>query len=325
MPRKYIPKEPRRIEEKRKGRVYWQPGEEHPLDILRDDLQQLKDQLPDLLHQLLATAQQTVTRLEEILSATGEGDDFIDSFSQGDRAVRLEIVNRFSDRKHLEHLLLAFSTQRHKRLLGRLQTIQAALTLANDLLAAEETLSQEFLATGTQSQEQEEEPLPKPKHSAPTNLTRGELRMRGLDEPLTPIVSSVDQARQILRNFEAHLPDLRRQLATGQGWFEVFFVPKRHYKAAVIAYDEALEALRKHKTPIPPEIESAIHPEVARLIRAGVTKHTDFPKELRLEVFDIVKVGPYAKYRWTEGKQTYTISLGLLDDYPPFPFVPEGF
>jgi hypothetical protein len=148
------------------------------------------------------------------------------------------------------------------------------------------------------------------------------LRLQGLEEPFTPMVSSVAQCRQILRHFEARLPDLRRHLSTGQGWFEVFSVPKRHSKKEVVAYAEALVASRKHKTPIPPELVSAVHPEVARLIRAG---STDFPSELRLEVYDTTEVGPYAKYRWTENKHTYTISLGLLDDYPPFPFVPEGF
>jgi len=319
MPRKFIPKQPRRIEELRKGRLTWQPGDEHPLDILREDLDQLKGQLPDLLHQLLETAQQTVTRLTTMLETTGGSGTFIDSFSQAEHATRKIIVDRFSNRKHLEHLLLAFGVQRYKRLLGRLQTIQAALTLANNLLATEETLSQEFLLSWQQAQEKGEH---EPKPATPTNLSKGELRVQGLDEPLAPLVSSVDQARQILREFEAHLPDLRRQLATGNGWFEIFYVPKRHYKSAVIAYDEALQANRRYQTPIPPEIEAAIHPEVARLLQTGAT---EFPKELRLEVYDIVYIGPYAKYRWHEGKQTYTISLGLLDDYPPFPFFPAGF
>lgn len=321
MPRKYIPKEPRRIEKSITGRVYWQPGEEHPLDVLRDDLQQLKGQLPDLLQQLLATAQQTVTRLEEILAATSDSDDFLYSFSQADRTARKIIVDRFSNRKHLEHLLLAWSCQRYKRMLGRLQTIQAALTLASDLLAAEETLSQEFLTTWQNTQEQEEEQEEKPR-ATHANLSRAELRVQGIDEPLAPVVSEVDQARQLLRDFEARLPDLRRQLTTGQGWFEVFHVPKRHFKPTVVAYAKALQALEERKIPIPTEIEQAVHPEVRQLIQAGVSK---FPKELRLEVYDIAYVGPYVKYRWTEGKQTYTISLGLLDDYPPFPFTPQGF
>ena len=73
---------------------------------------------------------------------------------------------------------------------------------------------------------------------------------------------------------------------------------------------------------MPKEIEDAVHPEVRRLIQAGAEK---FPPELREEVFNIVEVGPYAKYRWREKGQIYTISLGLDTDYPPFPFVPEGF
>jgi len=324
MPRREVPKQPRKIEESRKGRVYWKPGNPHPLDILREDLDQLKGQLPDLLTSLLSTAQQTVASLEAILSATAENDDLVAPFSQADHATRKIIIDRFNNRKHLSHLLLAWDCQRYKRLLGRLQTIQAALTLANDLLAAEETLSQEFLASWKGAREElPPEELPSEESSeAPTERTREELRVQGLDEPLTPVVSSVDQARQILRDFEARLPDLRRQLATGTGWFEVFFVPKRRYKAEVIAYAKALKASRKHQIPIPPEVEQAVHLEVRRLVQAGIS---DFPRELRLEVYDIVEVGPYAKYRWTEGKQTYTISLGLLDDYPPYPFVPQGF
>jgi hypothetical protein len=136
MPRKERPKPPRKMETSRKGRVSWQPGNTHPLDSLREDLDQIQGQLPDLLVQLLATAQQTVAQLEAILQATNQGDDLMASFSQADRAARRIISDRFSNRKHLEHLLLVFGLQRHQRLLGRLQTIQAALHLANNLLAA---------------------------------------------------------------------------------------------------------------------------------------------------------------------------------------------
>jgi hypothetical protein len=39
----------------------------------------------------------------------------------------------------------------------------------------------------------------------------------------------------------------------------------------------------------------------------------------------MIELGPYVRYRWREGKHLYTISLGLLDDYPPLPFTPAGF
>lgn len=328
MPRKQTPKGSRKLETIHRGRVYWKPGEAHPLDTLNKEVSTIKAQLPGLLGELLSTAQQTVTRLNGILEAASESDDLTALFSQADHQAHQIIVERFRDRKHYHHLHAAFSLQRYKRLLGRLQTIHAALTLANDLLNAEETLSQEFLSAWRQSQK--EEALPEEQQPEETPLetqeqkeapTREEKRLIGLDKPLSDIISSVDQSRQILKDFEARLPELRRQLSTGQGWIEIFYVPKRHYKHEVIEYYHALRAWDKKKIPIPPEIDKAVHPEVKRIIQEG----GKIPTRLRDEAYDITPVGPYAKYRWTENKQTYTISLGLLDDYPKFPFVPDGF
>lgn len=345
-------KEPsaRKIDISQGGRVYWRPGKEHPLDVLYEEVNTMRAQLPGLLEELLSTAQQTTIRLGGVLEAAKESDDLALLFSEADRKAHHLIVDRFNNRKHYDHLHAAFSLQRYKRLIGRLKTIQAALTLANDLLGAEETLSQEFLTTWRQSRQEEaeateeaiqqdaqtteekseelsDEPLPQQSETdgqkeAQQLLTKEELRVQGIEEPLTSIVSSVDQSRKYLRDFEAQLPDLRRQLATGNGWFEVFYVSKRHYKPEIIAYAKALKRERKRKVPIPAEIANAVHPEVVRLIQAGVEK---FPTELREEVYDITKVGPYVKYRWLEDGRTYTISLGLIDDYPPYPFVPEGF
>jgi hypothetical protein len=319
MPRKRTERGERKIEKRAVG-PYWRPGEDHPLDVLDNELQETRDQLPGLLEELLSAAQRTQIRLQSILDAEQANPDPEAPYTAADLVARRMIVDRFHNRKHLHHLTTLFMLQRRKRLLGRLRTIQAALDLVNNLLDEEETLSQEFLSSWSQAQatdttsDKEEEPQAKP--------TREELRVQGLAEPLEPILSSVDQSRRLLRNFEAQLPDLRRQLASGRGWFEVFYVPKRHYKESVIAYAKALEVSQKRGIPIPQKIIDAIHPEVAKLIRAG---SETFPKQLRLEVYDIVNVGPYVKYRWKEQKQIYTISLGLDDDYPPFPFVPEGF
>jgi len=153
-------------------------------------------------------------------------------------------------------------------------------------------------------------------------MSTEEERVQGIKEPITNIVSSVDQSRELLRQFEASLPDLRRRLSTGTGWFEIFSVPKRNYSNKVIAYIKALKAWRKKQIPIPPEIDQALSAKAKRFIEAGVS---DFPKELHEEVYVTIYVGPYVKYRWTEEKRTYTISLGLLEDYPPYPFTPEGF
>ena len=343
MPRKKTGKGERKYEELRGGRVYWRSGEEHPLDKLYDERDELRALLPDQLTQLQRSAQQTEERLRAILQATQTSDNPAALFTPADHAAHEAIFERFYNRKHYEHLHAHFTIQRYRRLLGRLQAIQAALNLANGLLDEETILSPEYLAALQDQQADQDESdqadeqlvtLPaaisddqtdqgEQDQAEPTSLlTPEELRLQGIEEPLTAIVGSVERSHELLRDFEAKLPDLRRQLATGQGWFEVFHVPKRRYKPEVRAYAEALERWYKHKTPIPEEVEQAVHPRVRELIQAGVEK---FPPELREEVYDIVEVGPYVKYRWREEKQLYTISLGLDSDYPSRPFVSEGF
>jgi len=326
MPRKRTERGERKIEKRAVG-PYWRPGEDHPLDVLDDELQETRDQLPGLLEELLSAAQRTQIRLRSILDAEQANPNPEATYTAADQAARSMIVDRFHNRKHLHHLVTLFLLQRRKRLLGRLRTIQAALDLVNGLLDEEETLTQEFLSSlanqQTKATETTEQPTTSNEEEEPeAPPTREQRRVQGLAEPLEPILSSVDQSRRLLRDFETQLPDLRRQLASGRGWFEVFYVPKRHYKPEVIAYAKALNISQKRGMPIPQKIIDAIHPDVAKIIRAG---GETFPTELRLEVYDIVEVGPYVKYRWKENKQTYTISLGLDDDYPPFPFVPEGF
>lgn len=328
MPRKPTPQGDRKYDAMHKGKAYWQPGEDHPMDKLDEELEQLRKRIPGQLEQLRATAQHTEERLRVILDAmSNPTDDPTTLFAQSDHAAVATVIERFHNRKHLGHLLTIFQIQRAGRTLGRLQAIQAALDLANGLLEEEEAFSEHSLATWhTFLQDQEENTSetsvePSPEHTTPS-LSKEELRLQRIDEPLTPIVGSVEQSRQLLRDFEGRLPELRRQLASRQGWFEVFSVPKRRFKHEVIAYARALGAYQKKKIPIPPDVEQAVHPEVRHLIQARVET---FPPKLRDEVYNTVYVGPYVKYRWMENKRTYSISLGLRDDYPPFPFVPEGF
>ena len=374
MPRKPKDTTPRKIEKSEKNRVYWEPGEEHPLDVLFEELAQLRKLIPDGLAALLTTAELTEQRLRGIMEAMQDADDPTALFAVTNEKARHAILSRFGNRKHSSHLLAVLTIRRYKRLLGRMNAIQAALDLANGLLLEEEAFQEENLAAwrdhlhqgavspeeglisdeegtstrpptapvepqelqirpeedGTAQGDTPEE-LPSDEEEKTTQdteqnkpmetLTREELRVQGIDQPLTPLVGSVEQSRRLLREFEQRLPELRRGLATGQGWFEVFYVPKYVYKGEVVAYMKALIAWWEHKIPfIPPEIEEAVHPEVRRLVAAGA----DIPKRLRDEAYVRVEVGPYVKYRWTEAGRTYTVSLGLRDDYPPFPFTPAG-
>jgi hypothetical protein len=110
------------------------------------------------------------------------------------------------------------------------------------------------------------------------------------------MVGSVEQARQLLRTFEAQLPTLRSGLVAGNGWIEIFSVPKRRYTPEVMAYGYAWANHLEHGSSIPPEVEAAIDPRIA----ACIQQHAEFPRDLRDLVSDITDVGPYAKYRWKE-------------------------
>ncbi|GCF10875.1 hypothetical protein [Dictyobacter arantiisoli] len=350
MPRPRTERGPRKIEESRTGRVWWKPGEPHPLDALDEELTTLRDQLPAEIEALLLAAHQTQQHLEA-LQQIEQADDPTEAFTAADHLAARAVIERFHNRKHEHHLRTIFAIQRRKRLMGRLQAIRAALDLANGLLSEDETLSEEFLTTWREKTvepmepepepgvelelertvEPEPEPEPEPAEPEPEPegteeiqgvvLSREELRVQHLDEPLTPLVGSVEQSRQLLRAFEAQLPALRSGLVAGNGWIEIFYVPKRHYKKEVIAYGSAWAHHLEHGRPLSPEVEQAIDPRVAACIR----QNSPFPKELRDLVYDITRVGPYAKYRWREHKRIYTVSLGLLNDYPEYPFTPAGF
>ena len=325
MPRPRKEKGPRKISESKTGRVWWKPGQPHPLDTLDNELKDLRAQLPAEIEAVLEAAHHTEHHLQA-LQQIEQQDDPTATFTAADQLASRIVIERFANRKHEHHLRTLFALQRRKRLMGRLRAIRAALDLANGLLAEDETLSDEFLSTwrektaehhltSEQGQEKQE------RIQEEQELSPEELRLKHLDEPLAPMIGSVKQSRQLLRIFEAQLPELRAGLAAGNGWIEIFSVPKRRYKKEVIAYGVAWANHLDHNSPIPPDVEKALDPRIASCVR----QNAPIPSELRDLAYDIVYVGPYAKYRWREQKQVYSISLGLLDDYPEYPFTPAGF
>lgn len=321
MPRPALERGERLRPKSEKSRLYWKPGDPHALDILTKEVQELDAEIPIRLSQVLLQAQYTQERLQAIVENEQYQESLTGPFTVADQNAFQKIKARFWNRKHLKHILAFFALMRRRRLLGRLRAIEAALRLANGLLAEEETLSQQFLgALSTLHQEGEGNPQDSPERP----LTREEERVQGINEPVTPLITSAEQSRQLLTAFEKQLPDLRRHLVAYNGWFEVFYVPKRHYKSSVVAYAKALQKAQESGQPISEEITQALHPEVARLLQLGMHPK-EMPKSLRDDIYDIVELGPYVRYRWREGKHIYTISLGLLDDYPPFPFTPAGF
>ncbi len=353
MPRPYKPQGERTISQSKKGRILWRPGRPHPLDVLFEEAKTLRAALPGHLEELLTSAQRVQHRLHTLLDMEQQFDDPAAPISAADRAAFRAVSERFHNRKHLEHLEAVFAVVRRKRLAGRIQAIQAALDLAAGLLAEEDSLSQEFLQAVQQAQataptddlavaedefvpdieegseqeladldqasESEETDGPQPPKQVYPLLSKEEERVLNLTEPLMPLVTSVEQSRTLLRDFEARLPDLRAQLVASNGWFDIFYVSKRRVKKEVGTFLRALRREQKRNKTVPKSVEQQVHPDVARFFRQ-VEGEPTIPRELVPYIFEFTEYGPYAKYRWRENKRTYTVSLGLDTDYPDLPF-----
>jgi hypothetical protein len=290
------------------NRLYWQPGTPHALDCFKQEVEEADQQLPRQIQSLLSKTQETQERLRALFSSEHDQEPF----TAADQQTNQIVEQRFGNRKHLCHLQWFFALLRRKRLIGRLRAIEAALDLVNGLLETEETISQELQSALL--------PPPPSEHAR----TKEEERLIGIDQPVTQLITDATHSRLLLTRFEQRLPEIRRHLNHYQGWFEVFFVPKRRYKPALIAYLEAQKQAQRHHTPIADEIIQVLHPEVVNALQHG-TMPKEMPKTLHDEIYDIIQEGPYIRYRWREDGHIYTISLGLLDDYPPYPFVPSGF
>jgi hypothetical protein len=122
MARPRTPRGERTMPRSTTGRLYWRPGDPHPLDILAKELDTLNAQLPTTLLSLLETAQQAVHRLQAVLRQ----HDPTAPFHEADQRVWATVAHRFASRKHQRHLQLIFALKRRQRLLGRLRAIRAA-------------------------------------------------------------------------------------------------------------------------------------------------------------------------------------------------------
>lgn len=297
---------PRRVAKRGPGSLFWQPKQPHPLDILETEVEALNAQIPESMERLLIQASTLQHHLHTLAA-----QDVPATLRTRDEQALTAIHQRFGMRKHLEHFRNYFAWLRRQHFLGLIRVSTAILTLANQFL-------QEILS-GLQAP-----PIDMP--SAPDeqpSAAKEELRLKGINDQPMSFVTNLAQSRRLIRQFEAQLPDLRRHLALGTGWFEIFELPKYHRKQILIDYLHALDAWELTQRPIPEEI--------TRKIPAGVIAHIaqgkplkKLPKDLREQVFDTTWIGPYARFRWQEGEHTYTISLGLIDDYPPRPFLPHG-
>lgn len=306
MPRPTIAPSEREIEKSLEGRLNWEPGDPHPLDVLFDH-QAMSEALQQELEDLLEVVQQTRLRLTSLLQQQSSAEAILE---RAEQQAQETVKKRFESRRHFDHIQARFTLLRQQRQRGRLQVAQAMLRHALDVLNEEETLWQEFQTsiqvaeTGDQQEEIVHE------------------NIRGAHAPIAAVFAgSVERSRQHLRTFEASLPHYRAQLTQGAGWFEVFWVRRPvRLKREVSLLLKALRRSHKYHLPLPSEALQGVHPDLAQTLVSVEHPPTaeDIPKALEQEAYDYEKLGPYAKYRWRTKAHgpIYTISLGPRDRPP---------
>jgi len=187
MPRTEQPRGERLRPKSQENRLIWRPGDPHAMDALDKEVQALDAQIPEQISHLLAQVTHTQQRLQAILEHEQYQQSPTGPFSQADEIAYGAVKSRFRNRKHLKHLQSFFALLRRRRLLGRLRAIEAALQLANGLLAEEPTFSQQFLATlhSASAEKAPEHTAEQPPETLGSHLPREVERIQGIEEPVT--------------------------------------------------------------------------------------------------------------------------------------------
>lgn len=282
------PKAERRIEPSGEGRLSFERGDYHTLDVqlgeartIGKELTTAAAQLPELLAQLVEYQQAPMRLAEE--------DEDLATF----------LGEHYADRKHVDHIQATLMIFRRKRTLARVQAAEAALRLAQELLAPDPLIPRlmDLLQAGSG---------PTTRADIPREQLTGSPRL--LDEQL-------DQVK-------THLHEIQAALAQGNGWIEMQYVKRERVRLEVVKYVIALNKQRDDGTPVPEELEREMSPELATVIK----QRREIPEHLEPEVYVTYSYGPYPFFRWREGKgPIYAISLADVTVEMPERFRMGGF
>jgi hypothetical protein len=184
----------RKIEPSFQGRLKFLPGDDHPLDVMIQEAQQLWEQV----------LREMGSILEELGTLDRMGDPST-GLAAEDQAIQHVIRSRYRDHKHRDHILVVFMSLYRKRLLARLEAAQEALALARELLTPDDTPRQSI------EQALAIDPIV-------ADISRADL------------VGNAQAVRRQLRGCDERLQTIRKGLTLGNGWFERFFLTRKRRK-----------------------------------------------------------------------------------------------
>jgi hypothetical protein len=282
------PKAGRRIPPSGQGRLRFQQGDAHALDVQLDEARNVHEQLGTI-----------AARLPDLLATLEQFQQTPARLSEEDQALMTFLGEHYSDRKHVDHIRATLMIFRRKRALARLQAAESTLRLALELLAPDPLIPHliELLQAG-------------PGPVARAEIDREQLTgsPRHLDEQLT--------------NVNVRLREVQAALGQSNGWIDIQYVRRERVRQVVIQYIAALNKQREDGTPVPAELEREIDPELAAIIRA----RKEIPERLEPEVYETVSYGPYPFFRWREGKgPIYAVSLADISVEMPERFKMGGY
>src|SRR6266566_8853855 len=277
-PRRSGPGQPRRLKVQRRipasgeGRLRFQQGDPHALDVQLDEARNVNAQLGN-----------TAAQLPELLTALEEFHQVPARLAAEDEALATFLGEHYSDRKHVEHIRATLMIFRRKRALARLQAAESALRLAQELFAPDPLIPRlvELLQAG------------------PGPVARAEIDREQLTGSPRLLDEQINQVKDRLREIQA-------ALGQGNGWIDIQYVRRERVRPIVVQYIIALNKQRDDGTPVPVELEHEIEPELAAVIQA----RKEIPEHLESQVYETVSYGPYPFFRWREGKgPIYAVSL----------------
>jgi hypothetical protein len=247
------------------GRLSWKEGEPHPLDVMIEEAAQLQDRRDHAL----GSVRQALSYVTNLL-----GD--AEQLAQKDEKTDQQVKQLFQDQeahKHLEHFIATFAVLRRKRDLARLQAANEALHLAAGLLI------EVF-------------------HDDPFLEDLEEVMREDRDRKE---LTGVKKSRNRLGRFEEVLHRIRNLLTAGNGWFELFYLPRRSIPIGLMNILEIVKRVQKQGLPyaeLPPELFDQVPEEVVPLLEE-VHQGEPLSPELR-EIVALAYYGPYGAYRFME-------------------------
>jgi hypothetical protein len=219
----------RRIEPVREGRMSFQPGNEHQMDVQFKEARSLREDI-----------EVELASLETLMVELGHLDDPGEAIRREETEITQFLWTLYGRRKHREHMLATFLVARRRRQLQRLRAASAALAQARDFLLEDvgmlprlqQTIAEAEARYFTQRDTLHNPPPSYPEEgeeeAAATVEDALDVEAQKRREDLIKMAGGGDDAektREALADLEERTRTMRSAITMGTGRFEWYYQP----------------------------------------------------------------------------------------------------